>query len=144
MQPEVRLRISVLGLFVDADEVLLLHQMTPPEPDLWDLPGGGMEPHESLMDGLAREILEETGITEFQVEGLLTLVEGFHARQKGGISHTIGIIYQCSVPHRPAVLSSDDPEVGPKGIQWLPIASLDQTHCTSRTWKALQAAGLVK
>ncbi|MEM7772506.1 MAG: NUDIX hydrolase [Cyanobacteria bacterium P01_E01_bin.6] len=50
-----RLRISVVALFVDGDDVLLLHQMTPPEPDCWDLPGGGLEAHESLMDGLRRE-----------------------------------------------------------------------------------------
>lgn len=66
-----------------------------------------------------------------------------HARSSPQ-NQRFGIIYQCSVPHRPAVLSSEDPEVGPKGIQWLPIASLNQAHCTSRTWKALQAAKLIE
>jgi ADP-ribose pyrophosphatase YjhB (NUDIX family) len=141
--PEVRLRISVLGLFVDLEEVLLLHQITEPDADRWDLPGGGLEPEETLLDGLSREVREETGMTEFRVDGLLTVSEGFYPRKRGGILHTVHIVYKCSVPQRPTVLFSDEPEVGPKGIQWLPLDSLSPEICTTRTWKALQAANLV-
>lgn len=143
MQGEVRLRVSVLGLFIEGQDVLLLHQTMPPEADRWDLPGGGMEPTETLMQALAREVQEETGVTEFRVEGLLTITEEFCPRKRGGISHTLHIIYKCSVAIRPTVLFSDEPEVGSKGIQWLPIASLHPEACTTRTWKALQAANLV-
>lgn len=136
--PDIRLRISVSALFVDADEVLVLHQITPPEIDRWDLPGGGLEPAETLLEGLFREVQEETGITEFQVNGLLTVTEGFYPRIRGGVSHTIHIIYRCSVSPRPDVFFSQEPEVGPKGIQWLPIASLSAETCTRRTWNAIQ------
>lgn len=140
--PAIKLRISILGLFVDAEDVLLLHESTTPV-DRWDLPGGGLEPEETLLAALSREVQEETGMTEFQVEGLLTVTEGFHPRKRGGILHGINIIYKCSVPQRPDVLFSNEPEVGPKGIQWLPISSLSPETCTPRTWKALQAANLV-
>ncbi|NER06377.1 MAG: NUDIX domain-containing protein, partial [Okeania sp. SIO3C4] len=50
MQTEVRLRVAVLGLFVADNQVLLLHQMTDPEPNCWDLPGGGLQPEETLME----------------------------------------------------------------------------------------------
>jgi len=136
--PDIKLRISVLALFVEADEILVLHQNTPPEADRWDLPGGGLEPAETLLEGLFREVQEETGITDFQVDGLLTVAEGFYPRMRGGVFHTIHIIYQCSVFPRPTVLFSDEPEVGPKGIQWLPISYLSPETCTTRTWKAIQ------
>ena len=49
------------------DGCILLH---PPEMDggiwgtgAWGLPGGGLEPHESLADCARREVLEETGVT---------------------------------------------------------------------------------
>lgn len=143
MQTEVRLRVGVLGLFVIDDEVLLLHQMTDPEPDCWDLPGGGLQPQETLMEGLAREIKEETGITDFQVERLLTITEKFFPRGEGRIVHGLNIIYQCRAEPKPTNLSSNDPEVGPLGIQWLAIATLTPEKCSKRAWEALQAAGLV-
>ena len=93
MQSEVRLRVAVLGLFVADDQVLLLHQMTDPEPNCWDLPGGGLQPEETLMVGLAREIKEETGITNFQVERLLTIAEKFFPEGEGKLLHALNIIY---------------------------------------------------
>jgi 8-oxo-dGTP diphosphatase len=77
MHKNIQFRVSVVGLFIDNQEVLLLHQITPPEPDCWDLPGGGLEPGETLFAGLKREIQEETGIKEFKIDKLLTVVEGF-------------------------------------------------------------------
>ena len=35
----------------------------PPEQGLWDIPGGYLEEHEHPLDGLRRELLEETGLT---------------------------------------------------------------------------------
>ncbi|MGK7922879.1 MAG: NUDIX domain-containing protein [Trichodesmium sp.] len=144
MQPTIRLRVAVLGLFVSDEQVLLLHQMTQPEPNCWDLPGGGLQPEETLMEGLAREIQEETGITNFQVEKLLTIAEEFFPEGEGKVLHAVNIIYQCRAEPKPTNLTSDDPEVGPLGIQWLAIATLTPEKCSTRTWEALQAAGLVE
>lgn len=33
MHKNIQFRVSVVGLFIDNQEVLLLHQITPPEPD---------------------------------------------------------------------------------------------------------------
>jgi 8-oxo-dGTP diphosphatase len=142
MTIETRLRVSVLALFIDHDDVLLLHQMTPPEPDCWDLPGGGLDPAEDLLTGLRREVQEETGLTDFTIESLLTVVEGFYPRDYGQL-HTLNLIYRCSVSPRPTVFSPTDlEEIGPKGIQWHSIPDLYRDQCSHRTWEALAAAGL--
>jgi 8-oxo-dGTP diphosphatase len=143
-ESEIRLRVSVVGLFIDAGEVLLIHQTTPPEPDCWDLPGGGLEPGETLLAGLMREVREETGLDDFQVEGLLTIAEDFFPTERGGVLHTLNIIYKCSLNQRPTTLKSDDPEVGEKGIQWVPLAELNPRSCSTRSWKALQTLGMIK
>lgn len=140
---EYKLRVSVVGLFVDHNEVLLIDQATPPEPDRWDLPGGGLEPSETLMDGLRREVQEETGITDFQVERLLTVVERFYPRKNGSTLHTINLIYQCVVSPKLTSFASTDPEIGARGIQWVTISELTPELCSTRTWKALVAANLV-
>lgn len=143
VKPTYRLRVSVVGLFVDAGEVLLIHQTTPPEPDCWDLPGGGLEPGEPLMAGLAREVQEETGLAKFQVDGLLTVVETFTPEENQRTLQSLNVIYRCSLAERPEHLHSTDPEIGEQGIQWHPISTLRRADCSTRAWTALQIAGLV-
>jgi 8-oxo-dGTP diphosphatase len=144
MNSEICFRVSVVGLFVDGDEVLLLHQATPPEPDSWDLPGGGLDPGETLLQGLMREVQEETGLEQFQVDGLLTVVEGFFPQPDGQLMHTLNIVYKCTLKFKPSTFTSNDPEIGLKGIKWIPISELTPTMCSTRAWKSLQAAGLIK
>ena len=53
-------RIGVFGILTDEeDRVLLCHRR---DYDLWNLPGGGVDPGESPWDALVREIEEETGL----------------------------------------------------------------------------------
>lgn len=143
MNKNIQFRVSVVGLFIDNQEVLLLHQITPPEPDCWDLPGGGLEPGETLFAGLKREIQEETGIEEFNIDQLLTVVEGFFPQSDDQLLHTVNIVYQCSLDYKVLNLTSNDPEIGPKGIQWLNISELTPKNCSNRAWKALQTVNLV-
>lgn len=138
-----RLRISVVGLFIDQREVLLLHQMTPPEPDCWDLPGGGLDPHEPILEGLRREVQEETGVTEFHVKELLTVTELFMPEEHDRLLHAINLVYRCEIGDRSQPLFSQEPEIGPKGIQWRPIDVLTPAECSSRCWAALTAVGAV-
>lgn len=142
MTEDIRLRISVLGLFVKSNCVLMIHKINGPEPDRWDLPGGGMQPGEPIVQALEREIKEETGISCFQIEGFLTVVEKFFLNWQGKFLHSLNIIYKCTVQGDPAVCATD-PEVGSQGIQWLPIANLTAESCSTRSWKALQAAGAI-
>lgn len=61
----MNLRHSVRGLIVDDDENLLLYRFTVPTGlTVWGAPGGGVERGESLLDGLARELDEETGLQD--------------------------------------------------------------------------------
>lgn len=138
---QTRLRLTVVALFLDQEAVLLLHQITPPEPDCWDLPGGGLEPQEDLITGLRREVEEETGIQHFTVDRLLTVSEGFYP-EAGGQLHTVNLIYQCRVDPRPLVFRpTDQEEIGPQGIRWWPIADLCWASCSSRARAALASAG---
>jgi ADP-ribose pyrophosphatase YjhB (NUDIX family) len=47
----------------DRGRVLLGRRAVQPDRGLWDTPGGYLEEHEHPIDGLRRELLEETGLT---------------------------------------------------------------------------------
>lgn len=63
-----------------ADRVLLMNGRLPGrakgEPGAWFLIGGGLEPGETWLQAAAREIVEETGITDFELGPIVWRREG--------------------------------------------------------------------
>lgn len=49
-------------VFDDAGRVLLIERGKPPSAGLWSVPGGKLEPRETLAQAVAREVREETGL----------------------------------------------------------------------------------
>ena len=54
-------RTSAYGVIKNEKGILLVRDRTSSDKK-WDLPGGGIDPGERLLDGLKREIKEETGL----------------------------------------------------------------------------------
>jgi 8-oxo-dGTP diphosphatase len=82
--------IGVGGLiFDDNGRVLLVQRTNPPQAGLWHIPGGRLEPGESLADCCRREIQEETGllarpgpivaVADRQIEGFHYIILDFLA-----------------------------------------------------------------
>jgi 8-oxo-dGTP diphosphatase len=60
----LNLRRAVRGLVFDDDDCVLLVRYEFPTATVWGLPGGGLEPGESELDGLRRELREELGLID--------------------------------------------------------------------------------
>jgi 8-oxo-dGTP pyrophosphatase MutT (NUDIX family) len=63
--PIVERHVVRLVVLDTAGRVLMFHTRDSTDPSLgtcWELPGGGIEPHETHVDAAVRELLEETGI----------------------------------------------------------------------------------
>lgn len=76
-------RVTVRGI-IFKDGRILAQQLKPSddgkERDYWCTPGGGLEPGESLRDGLHREMIEETGIAP--KIGKLLFIQQYAERNK--------------------------------------------------------------
>ena len=121
------MRIRVSGLIVRDGQVALVEFCDAKKGVHYDLPGGGLEPNESLHEGVRRECREEIGC-EVSVGRLLLVTEYFPARDGGTYSDqpTLDLIFECVLlagqePHLPVI--PDEDQIGAK---WMPVATLAQ------------------
>jgi 8-oxo-dGTP diphosphatase len=102
MQENLRARVSAGAAIFRGDQILLLHRsLHASNPGAWDLPGGHVEPGETLAKAARREVREETG---FNVHiGPLFHAEVFSTFSKRGkIRPTVGVYFHCAAPVRKA------------------------------------------
>ncbi|MFN0191584.1 MAG: NUDIX hydrolase [Aestuariivirga sp.] len=76
--------------------VLLVQRSQPPLQGVWSLPGGHVEPGETLVEAAAREVLEETGIYAriAQLAGLYDLI-----RRADDGTLTLHYVIACYTAH---------------------------------------------
>ena len=91
-------RLAVRAAILRDDRLLMVNAWPGQQSDLWCLPGGGVEPGQSLPENLIREVAEETGLT-ITVSAPI-LVNEFHDPERG--FHQVEIIFR-------ALLSNDSP-----------------------------------
>ena len=96
MKENLRARVAAGAAIFRGDQILLLHRSPhASNPGAWDLPGGHVEPGETLPRAARREVREETG---FDVRiGPLFHAEVFGSFSKRGkIRPTVGVYFHCS------------------------------------------------
>ena len=93
--PETPL-VGVGAVVVHAGQVLLVRRGREPLKGQWSLPGGLLEVGESLIAGVAREVLEETGLTVEPVE-LIELLDRIHREGDRIRYHYVIADYLCRV-----------------------------------------------
>ena len=86
-------RLAVRALILHEDRLLLVNAYPGGISDLWCAPGGGVEPGASLPENLAREVMEETGLT-IEV-GAPALVNEFHDPESG--FHQVDLFFRCRI-----------------------------------------------
>jgi 8-oxo-dGTP diphosphatase len=88
----VNIRVRVAALIIKDEEILLVkHRKDSSE--YWLLPGGGLEPGETLEEALERELLEETSL-KIKTNKLLFISDSISPRNE---KHIVQIIFKCDV-----------------------------------------------
>jgi ADP-ribose pyrophosphatase YjhB (NUDIX family) len=93
--PETPL-VGVGAVIVKDGRVLLIRRGHEPMKGHWSLPGGLLELGESLAEGVAREVREETGLTVEPVE-LIELLDRIHRVGERVQYHYVIADYLCRV-----------------------------------------------
>ncbi|WP_229106294.1 NUDIX domain-containing protein [Paenibacillus sp. 1001270B_150601_E10] len=87
-------RVGVGAVIInDQDEILLVLRNRNPEKGMWSIPGGKVDPYESLEHCVMREVQEEVNL-EVEVKGLLCMAETIRPEHE---EHWVSAIYEVAV-----------------------------------------------
>lgn len=116
--------MAIAGLIRRGEDILLVHQQGPDDPESnWALPGGVVERGELAHDALVREVREETGLAVVAPFRLLYVVQ-----QEGPTESLLALVYE--IEHWNGELACNDPDGLILEPRWLPesdaIARLEQ------------------
>lgn len=114
--------LAAKALIKNADgKVLVLqqsHEAAVSNAGQYHMPGGIIEPNETIAEGLIREIREETGLTA--TIGALVTVGEWQATIRGQHFAFVGIFYECTVPAGEITIDPAESE----GYTWVGLAEL--------------------
>lgn len=111
--PDSFYRVSVKGLFVKDGKILLLKESEELS-GKWELPGGGLNFGEDILEGLKREIEEETGIKIKIVEKrpLYAWTWRFDNKRKMDWYYSLVLAYKIEMESLDFKLSDECQEIG--------------------------------
>jgi mutator protein MutT len=117
--------IGVGAVVIDGDRVLLVKRGRPPLLGEWSLPGGAVDLGETLKAAVAREILEETGLS-VGVGDVVEVLERIDRSADERVEyHYVIIDYLCHVLNGRAAPASDV-----KDVRWVPVSQLQEYRLT--------------
>jgi 8-oxo-dGTP diphosphatase len=89
--------VGVGAVVIDGDHVLLIRRGQQPMKGQWSLPGGALEVGETLLDGVRREVREETGL-EVEPVALIEVLDRIVRDEDGRVRfHYVLVDYLCRV-----------------------------------------------
>lgn len=131
--------VGVGGVVISGGRTLLIRRGGPPLEGQWSIPGGMLEVGETLLEGVRRELAEETGI-EVRVLDLIEVFERINLDGSGKARyHFVVLDYLCEAIRGEARAGSDVTDVAWAAPEELQKFSLTET-ATRVIMKAFELA----
>ncbi len=140
-----RIRVAANALIVRDGHALLVEFSGGTEREHYNFPGGGVELGETLVDGVRREVREETCL-EVDVERVLLVVESVGSRNTneiGGVRvpwNEVRFFFLCTPIDGSEARLPDGPDPNQTGVRWFPIAQLPSVDVLPQVSEHLIAA----
>jgi len=119
-----RLVVGVGVAIIDSGNILLVQRGHDPGKGLWAVPGGKVDPGETLRDAAAREVMEETGLA---VAVGAVIWAGEHISEHG---HIVLIDFLGQVTGG-SLQAADDAD----NAEWVPLISAAELPLTSTMYE---------
>lgn len=127
--------IGVGGVVISGNRVLLIQRGNPPLEGQWSIPGGMLELGETLIEGVRRELAEETGL-DVRVLNLIEVFERLDLDQSGKPKyHFVVLDYLCEASNEAATAGSDVVNVA-----WVDRADLERYSLTPTATRVISKA----
>ncbi|MEH7402613.1 NUDIX domain-containing protein [Gottfriedia acidiceleris] len=116
------IRVRACALIVENDSVLLI-QCTDENGIHYNLPAGGTEPGETIIEAVKRESFEEAGV-EVDV-GDLVFVSENAPHMTGHRIHGLSLMFRCYIKENSIPKMPPNPDPNQTGVKWIRINELD-------------------
>lgn len=126
---------AVGGVVIDGGAVLLVRRALPPRQGEWSLPGGRLELGESLTEGVAREVREETGL-EVEVGVVVEVFDRVHRDEAGRIRYHFVIVDFLCRPRGGTLAAGDDAA----DARWVPRAEVAALGVNAHAVRVIERA----
>ena len=142
---ERRIRVAANAFVVRDGQALLVEFSGGTEREHYNFPGGGVEVGETLVEGVRREVREETCI-EVDVERVLLVVESVGSRNTneiGGVQvpwNEVRFFFLCTPVDGSEARLPDGPDEKQTGVRWLPLSELPSVNVLPQVGEHLIAA----
>ena len=84
-------KVTVDGVVVEGDSIVLIKRLNPPFEGMWALPGGFVDLDETVEEAVVREVEEETGL-KVKVDKLVGV---YSDPMRDPRRHTISVCFLC-------------------------------------------------
>ena len=122
-----RIRITPRAVIVNENEILLQHKVYEDGSERYVLPGGAIEPGETIEQALIRECQEEIG-TIIMVEKLLHVADFFRERKTSPPTRRqqVELLFQCRVPENYLAQNGPAPDKHQVAVEWVALSHLEE------------------
>ena len=140
--------VGVGGIVFNArGNVLLVKRGNEPRKGHWSIPGGLLELGESLLEGVKREICEETGLN-VEPQAIVEVVDRLYKEGERVRYHYVIVDYWCTVVAGETQAASDASDVHwASPAKWRDLNPFDlepiALEVIEKAWKMARLAGVV-